>query len=135
MIDVTCALIIQNQKILVAQNQPTSDQAGKWEFPGGKVKSNETAEECITREILEELELSVSISCKLEEVTYDYGHKAIRLIPFICKIEGGEIVLNDHQAIKWVSREELNDVEFSAADRALLNNKGNADFLMKYFRE
>ncbi len=135
MIDVTCALIIQNQKILVAQNNPTSDQAGKWEFPGGKIKPNETDEECIVREILEEMELSVFVSRKLEEVTYDYGHKAIRLIPFICKIEGGKIVLNDHQAIKWLSWEELDDVDFSAADRTLLNNKSNADFLMKYFRE
>ena len=135
MIDVTCALIIQNQKILVAQNNPTSDQTGKWEFPGGKIKPNETDEECIVREILEELELSVFVSRKLEEVTYDYGHKAIRLIPFICKIGGGKIVLHDHQAIKWLSREELNDVDFSAADKALVNNKSNADFLMKYFRE
>lgn len=135
MIDVTCALIIQDQKILVAQNNPTSDQAGKWEFPGGKIKPNETAEECIVREIMEELELSVSVSCKLEEVAYDYGRKIIRLIPFICEIKGGEIVLHDHQAIKWLSREELNDVDFSAADRALLNTKSNKDFLMKYFRE
>lgn len=135
MIDVTCALIIQDQKILVAQNNPTSDQAGKWEFPGGKIKPNETAEECIVREIMEELELSVSVSWKLEEVAYDYGRKAIRLIPFICKIEGGEIVLHDHQAIKWLSREELYDLDFSAADRALLNMKSNKDFLMKYFRE
>lgn len=135
MIDVTCALIIQNHKILVAQNNPTSDQAGKWEFPGGKIKPNETAEECIVREIMEELELSVSVSHKLEEVAYDYGRKIIRLIPFICKIEGGEIVLHDHQAIKWLSREELNDLDFSAADRALLNTKSNKDFLMKYFRE
>lgn len=135
MIDVTCALIIQDQKILVAQNNPTSDQAGKWEFPGGKIKPNETAEECIVREIMEELELSVSVSRKLEEVAYDYGRKIIRLIPFICKIEGGEIVLHDHQAIKWLSREELYDLDFSAADRALLNMKSNKDFLMKYFRE
>lgn len=135
MIDVTCALIVRNRKILVAQNNPTSDQAEKWEFPGGKIKPNETAEECILREIREELELSVCVCFQLKEIIYNYPQKTIRLIPFICKIEGGKMILNDHQKIKWASPEELNDMDFSAADRVLLNNKSNANFLMKYFWE
>ena len=132
MIDVTCALIIQNRKILVAQNSPESDQAGKWEFPGGKIQSGESAEECIVREINEELELIVTVIKKLQEVIYNYGHKTIRLIPFVCEIQSGTIHLNDHQTVKWVEVEELNCIDFAEADMALLKITKNISILKEY---
>ena len=132
MIDVTCALIIRNQKILVAQNSVASDQAGRWEFPGGKIKPNETPEKCIIREISEELELEISVLDKLQEAVFDYGNKIIRLIPFVCRIENGKIKLNNHQAVEWVTVDELETIDFAAADQALLNISDNISLLKKH---
>ena len=135
MIDVTCAIILRNQKILVAQNKQNADQAGKWEFPGGKIKPNETPGQCIIREIREELELSVSIIHELREVVYNYRHKAIRLIPFVCKIEKGTIQLNDHQDVKWLRIGDLKELDLAMADKALLEIQANLDLLEKYLGE
>ena len=135
MIDVTCALIIRNKKILVAQNSMASDQAGKWEFPGGKIKPNETPEKCIIREISEELELEISVLNKLQEVVFDYGNKIIRLIPFVCRIENGKIKLNDHQAVEWVTVDELETIDFAAADKVLIEIPDNISRLKEYLRE
>ena len=135
MIDVTCALIIHNQKILVAQNSVASDQAGKWEFPGGKIKPNETPKKCIIREISEELELEISVLNKLQEAVFDYGNKIIRLIPFVCRIENGKIKLNDHQAVEWVTVDELETIDFAAADKVLIEIPDNISRLKEYLRE
>ena len=135
MIDVTCALIIRNQKILVAQNSMASDQAGKWEFPGGKIKPNETPKKCIIREISEELELEISVLNKLQEAVFDYGNKIIRLIPFVCRIENGKIKLNDHQAVEWVTVDELETIDFAAADKVLIEIPDNISRLKEYLRE
>lgn len=135
MIDVTCAIIIQHHKILVAQNSAASDHAGKWEFPGGKINPEETEEECILREIQEELELDILVFGKLNSVVYDYGNKTIRLIPFVCEIVGGELVLNDHQAVKWVSVDELKALDFAAADKALIEVSDNIMRLKEHLRK
>ena len=135
MIDVTCAIILKNKKILVAQNKQNAHQAEKWEFPGGKIKSNETPRQCIIREIREELELSVSIIDELQAVAYDYGHKTIRLIPFICKINSGTVQLNDHQDVKWSGIGDLKELDLAMADKALLEIQANLDLLEKYLGE
>lgn len=129
MIEVSCALIIDGSKILVAQNREDSDHPGKWEFPGGKVKRNETPEQSIVREIKEELNLVVVVWQKLKPVLYDYGHKTIRLIPFVCSIKSGEPMLNDHKATEWVELEQCKNIDFSEADRALLQDAWNYDRL------
>src|SRR5665811_2169866 len=85
MLIVTCA-VIRNEadEILVVQRGEATDHPFKWEFPGGKLIPGETEEECIIREVEEELSMEIVICTKLSEVEYDYGHKKIRLIPFVC---------------------------------------------------
>ena len=88
---VACAIIIQNERILIVQNNSNSDHPFQWKFPGGKIKVEETSENCIKREIFEELEIEIEICQEMNSVEFDYGFKQILLIPFLCSIKKGEI--------------------------------------------
>jgi 8-oxo-dGTP diphosphatase len=117
MINVTCA-IIRNEadKVLIVRRGETSDHPFKWEFPGGKLKSGETEDECIIREVEEELSMEVVIVTKMQETVHDYGFKHIRLIPFICDTLDDTPFLSEHIEYKWLPAEELPYVDFSEAD-------------------
>jgi 8-oxo-dGTP diphosphatase len=117
MIDVTCAVIRNEENgVLVVQRGESTDHPFKWEFPGGKVDEGETEEECIIREISEELSIDLVIIGRLDPVEHDYGMKQIRLIPFVCDTLDEKPVLSEHVAFKWLPAERLTDVDFSEAD-------------------
>jgi 8-oxo-dGTP diphosphatase len=117
MIAVTCAIIRNDEnEVLVVQRGERSDHPYKWEFPGGKLSSDESEEECIIREIAEELSIGIVICSKLEPVEYDYGHKQIRLIPFVCDTLDELPFLNEHIDFKWVIPGDLMKIDFSEAD-------------------
>jgi 8-oxo-dGTP diphosphatase len=117
MIAVTCAIIRNDEnEILVVQRGEETDHPFKWEFPGGKLAQEETEEECIIREIDEELSMEIVIYAKLEAVNHDYGHKKIRLIPFICDTLDDIPFLSEHIAYKWVEEKDLMAIDFSEAD-------------------
>lgn len=132
MIEVACALLIDKNKILITQNGETSDHAFQWEFPGGKIKAEETAEEGMIREIREELELDVEVIDSLVPLEYDYGLKKVKLLPFVCKITSGDMRLNAHVDHKWVRFEELNTVDFSEADKKMISLPENSGLIKKY---
>lgn len=135
MLNVTCALIVKNGKLLITRNGPQSDHALQWEFPGGKIKKTETDKACIIREIKEELELDIQVITQLKAIEHDYGIKQIRLIPFICEITGGTLKLNNHIEKKWITAKELLSVDFSEADKRLIQQKENLKILKKYTGE
>ena len=117
MIDVTCAIIRnEDDEVLVVQRGESTDHPFKWEFPGGKLHQGETDEECIIREIKEELSMEIVIVGKLPVAGHDYGFKHIRLIPFICDTLDELPFLTEHVAYKWLQAEELPSVDFSEAD-------------------
>lgn len=117
MIDVTCAIIRNDEgMVLSVRRGPGMDNAGKWEFPGGKIRANETDEDCIIREIREELSIEIIIGRKLDEVVHDYGNKAIRLIPFICDTLASKPCLIEHDAYKWMAPDKLVTLDLTAAD-------------------
>jgi 8-oxo-dGTP diphosphatase len=117
MIIVTCAVIRNEEnQILVVQRGEETDHPFKWEFPGGKLAPEETLEDCILREVDEELSLEIIICGKLPEVEYDYGHKQIRLIPFICDTLNEMPVLSEHIDYKWIDSKDLLTIDFSEAD-------------------
>jgi 8-oxo-dGTP diphosphatase len=117
MIRVTCAIIRNDEnEVLVVQRGNKTDHAFKWEFPGGKVKEGETEEECIVREIREELSMDIVICGKLSEFEYDYGNKQIILIPFICDTLDDLPLLTEHNAFKWMIPANLDSIDFSEAD-------------------
>jgi len=120
MIEVSCAIIIKDSKILAVQRGPESSHPWKWEFPGGKIHPDETAAQCVIREIEEELRLRIEVQEQLEYIEFDYGTKQIRLIPFICKITSGEIVLTEHVAKCWFDLDEWQTIDWSGADHELI---------------
>jgi 8-oxo-dGTP diphosphatase len=123
MLIVTCA-IIRNEadEILVVQRGEATDHPFKWEFPGGKLIPGETEEECIIREVEEELSMEIVICSKLSEVEHDYGHKKIRLIPFICDTLDEMPILSEHIAYKWIEYKHLMTIAFSEADIHVAGN-------------
>lgn len=117
MIRVTCAVIRNEENdVLIVQRGEATDHPNKWEFPGGKVGEVESEEDCIIREIHEELSMSIVIRGKLPDVEYDYGHKQITLIPFICDTLDELPILSEHIAYKWINVNKLLSVDFSEAD-------------------
>jgi 8-oxo-dGTP diphosphatase len=117
MTDVTCALIRNDEGLVLAVRRgPLMDNAGKWEFPGGKTKPGEDHEDCIIREIGEELGISVIIGGRLDPVEHDYGTKQIRLIPFLCDTLAHKPVLSEHDEYRWMIPGELVTLDLTAAD-------------------
>ncbi len=125
MIEVCCALILKNDKILAVQRGPESSHPYLWEFPGGKIQENESAEQGIIREIEEELSVRINVLFQLEPIEFDYGNKQIRLIPFICRVISGEINLTEHLTQRWFSLDEWPEIDWLAADRELIIRRHN----------
>ena len=124
-IDVVCALIVENGKVLIVQHGPGSKHPGKWEFPGGKVHAGEMPEEALVREIREELGVGVNILLPLEPVDFSYPEMQIRLIPFVCQLMELSLGLAEHCGMEWVRPEELERYDLLPADRELMNTGDN----------
>lgn len=123
MIHVTCAIIEKDTKVLCAQRSAQMPLPLKWEFPGGKVEAGETLEDCIVREIKEELGLGVTIKETMPASIYDYGTgKQICLYPFICHINSGVLFLKEHKQVAWLSIRDLAHLDWAAADIPVLNH-------------
>lgn len=116
MLHVTCAIIKHEEKILICQRSDAMKLPLKWEFPGGKVEPDENERATIVREIKEELHLDIEVTQRLEPVEYDYPTFRIRLIPFIARLLGGSLKLEEHAQALWVSVEELDDYDWAPAD-------------------
>jgi len=119
-IEVSAALIFHDGKLLIAQRHAGSHLGGLWEFPGGKREASETFEQCLVREIHEELGVEISVGELFDEIAHDYPEKSVHLKFFICKLVSGEPQPLGCAAVKWVTQTELADFEFPAADAHLL---------------
>jgi 8-oxo-dGTP diphosphatase len=115
-IHVTCAIIESEGRVLAAQRRPSMSMALKWEFPGGKIDPGESPEQCLGRELIEELGIHVRIKKPLSLSEHRYPEFTITLYPFVCTIESGDIRLTDHTAIVWLSPEKLLSLDWAAAD-------------------
>mgnify|MGYP001109704237 FL=1 len=114
--EVVAAIIINFGKVLIAQRGKDQKLAGKWEFPGGKIESGETPEECLVREIKEELGVDIKVDAFFAENTYQYNTEAIKLLAYKAKWVDGEYKLTVHNQIKWVKSFELEAYDFAPAD-------------------
>ena len=117
MVDVVAALIEEDGKILIAKRL-TGDinVLGKWEFPGGKVKNNETDKQAIEREIKEELEITVEAGDFISSSIYDYTTKKINLKLYKCNILNGIINMHDHSDYAFVDKNKILDYDLCPAD-------------------
>ncbi len=117
MTDVTCAIIRNEEdQVLVVQRGEKSGHPFRWEFPGGKVKEGESVEDCIIREIREELGMDIVICKRMPDVEHDYGNIQIRLIPFVCDSLDELPFLTEHIAYKWLEPPDLKMIDLLEAD-------------------
>ncbi|HXF11375.1 MAG TPA: 8-oxo-dGTP diphosphatase MutT [Desulfuromonadaceae bacterium] len=119
-IDVSAALIFRDGKLLVARRHPDVHLGGLWEFPGGKRDPHETFEQCLVREIREELGVEISVGRLFEEIVHTYPEKTVHLKFYICAVITGEPQPLGSAAVQWVERDALDTYEFPAADAQLL---------------
>ena len=116
MINVTCAIIYFNDKILVTQRSEKMKLPLKWEFPGGKLEEGENEIDCIKREINEEKNIDIEVLEKLSNSLFDYGNFKINLIPFTANYVSGEIILTEHKDYKLLDKSELLNLDWAEAD-------------------
>lgn len=119
-IEVSAALIFHGGRLLITQRHAKSHLGGLWEFPGGKRETDETFEECLVREIREELGVEISVGKLFEEIYHDYPEKSVHLKFFLCRLVSGEPQPIDCAAVKWIDKAGLVVHEFPAADAQLL---------------
>ncbi|GGD17985.1 (deoxy)nucleoside triphosphate pyrophosphohydrolase [Flavobacterium orientale] len=116
MLNVTCAIIVFDNKILVTQRSEKMKLPLKWEFPGGKLEEGESEIECIKREIKEEINLDIEIVKKLTSNIHDYGTFKINLIPFVAYHLNGEVNLTEHKDYILLEKKELLNLDWAEAD-------------------
>ena len=118
-IRVVAAIIIEKEKVFATQRGYGEFKDG-WEFPGGKIELGETSETAIVREIKEELDTEIEVVKLLDTVEYDYPQFHLSMDCFICKIKSGDLVLKEHEAAKWLTKENLDSVDWLSADLSLV---------------
>ncbi len=119
-IDVTAGLIWKKGRVLVTRRPKGSHLEGMWEFPGGKKEPGETLEECVKREIKEELGLDIEADKHLLKVTHEYETKIVDLHVYKCHILEGIPKPLENQEIAWVKPDELNAGEFPPPDKKVI---------------
>lgn len=123
-VKVVAAIIIDNNKVFATQRGYGEFKDG-WEFPGGKIEKGETAKQALIREIQEELDTKIKVNEKIDTVEYDYPNFHLSMDCFICEIEKGDLVLKEHEAAKWLSKNELYSVDWLPADKGLIEKIKN----------
>jgi len=93
---------------------------GGWEFPGGKVEPGETPEEAIVREIREELDTEIRVEQYIDTIEYDYPTFHLSMDCFLCSIISGDLILKEHEAARWLGKEDLDSVEWLPADVTII---------------
>jgi 8-oxo-dGTP diphosphatase len=119
-IEVAAAIIFKEQQVLISQRDEHSHLSGYWEFPGGKREDLETFEECLQREIREELNVEVEVEDLFESVDYEYADKVVALRFYSCRYVKGEAKALGCRQFKWVFRHELPRYHFPPANQAVL---------------
>lgn len=115
----------QGEPMIFATQRGYGDLKGGWEFPGGKIEEGETPKEALKREIMEELDTEIKVGKLIDTIEYDYPTFHLSMDCFWCEIVKGELVLKEHEAARWLTREQLGEVEWLPADVTLIEKDGD----------
>lgn len=126
-IEVVAAIIHDNQGRIFVTQRGYGDWKDYWEFPGGKMEPGETPEDALKREIWEELETRIEIECFVKTIEWDYPTFHLTMHCYWCHVESGSHKLKEHEAARWLSKDELRSVEWLPADWQVVNNIGLKD--------
>ena len=118
-IKVVAAVICDDNRIF-ATHRGYGEWKDWWEFPGGKMEPGETPEAALQREIHEELATDISVESLLTTVSYDYPNFHLTMLCYLCKVKSGKLTLLEHEAAKWLTRDELNSVKWLPADEEVV---------------
>ena len=119
-IEVVAAIIHDDQGRIFATQRGYGEWKDWWEFPGGKMEEGETPEEALKREIWEELETDIVVEQLVDTVEWDYPQFHLTMLCYLCHVESGHLVLKEHEAARWLGRDELESVDWLPADRDLV---------------
>jgi 8-oxo-dGTP diphosphatase len=119
-IEVAVGLVFCDGRYLIARRKPGVHLAGFWEFPGGKREAGETLEECLRRELFEELSICIDVPIPFQIIRHQYAEKTVELHFFHCRIETGDATAIDCTEVRWVWPHELGDFTFPPADRPII---------------
>ena len=114
-INVVCAVIVNKGRIFACQ-RGYGEWKDWWEFPGGKMEAGEIPEEALRREIWEELETRIVVENLVETVEWDYPQFHLSMHCYLCHVESGHLELKEHEAAKWLNKDELENVSWLPAD-------------------
>lgn len=114
------AAIILNEGTVFASQRGYGTFKDGWEFPGGKIEENETPQEALVREIREELDTEIAVGDLFDTVEYDYPDFHLSMKCYICTVVSGNLVLKEHEAARWLDRENLDSVDWLPADLDLI---------------
>lgn len=121
-IEVVAAIIHDAEGRIFATQRGYGEFKDGWEFPGGKMEAGETPEEALRREIWEELETRIEVERLVETVEYDYPQFHLTMHCFLCRVESGRLELKEHEAARWLEKEELGSVDWLPADLQIIDN-------------
>ena len=118
---ITKAVNEKGETIIFATQRGYGDLKGGWEFPGGKIEEGETPREALKREIMEELETEITVGELIDTIEYDYPTFHLSMDCFWAEIVSGDLVLIEHKAAKWLTKDELDSVDWLPADITLID--------------
>lgn len=110
----------KGEPVIFATQRGHGDFKGGWEFPGGKIEEGETPQQALIREVMEELETEIAVGELLDTIEYDYPTFHLSMDCFWAEIISGDLVLKEHEAARWLTKDELDSVEWLPADIALV---------------
>lgn len=119
-IEVVAAIIHDSEGRIFATQRGYGEWKDWWEFPGGKMEAGETPEEALKREIWEELETRIVVEKLVEMVEWDYPQFHLTMHCYLCHVESGHLELKEHEAAKWLNKDELESVNWLPADWELV---------------
>lgn len=111
----------KDETMIFATQRGYGDLKGGWEFPGGKIEVGELPQEALIREIKEELETEIKVGDLIDTIEYDYPTFHLSMDCFWTEILSGDLVLKEHEAAKWLTKNELDSVEWLPADVTLID--------------